>query len=225
VNSNSNDQLDAVNVTQVLSQSYTELTNASFRFRGTISVGVLGGVEAEGIFSAADQVGEMSTNFMGQEVQIRIIGEDFYVNGFLEEDDTWVRLDLSQMAEEETLSRLANPIVSANYLLAVAEAEEVSDGRYEGTIDLVEFVEQYASEEERAYLANVPEEFTAVPFEATVDDEGRLTSLRMTLTLDFEGGTTEVIQEVEFSDFGIPVEVETPPADQVIEAPAGLYGQ
>lgn len=67
---------------------------------------------------------------------------------------------------------------------------------------------------------------TRLPCEAWLDDDGRLRRLRYTLALDQSptmgtaAGSGEVETTVEYYDFGRPVDVAPPPADQVTDVDA-----
>jgi hypothetical protein len=64
-----------------------------------------------------------------------------------------------------------------------------------------------------------------VTFEARVDGQGRLTDLLIDTRLppNAHGGVIRLVTSQRFSDFGVPVRAQLPPADQVQEAGAWFY--
>ena len=95
----------------------------------------------------------------------------------------------------------------------------VDTTRYRGTFDLSKAFEAF-----KGPLRDQLEQVVAnggtkrVPFDAWVDDEGRIRQVDQTLTLQVPqapGQEFEVETRVEFYDFGVDVDVEAPPASAV----------
>ncbi|MFI6762265.1 hypothetical protein ACIBF5_24320 [Micromonospora sp. NPDC050417] len=118
---------------------------------------------------------------------------------------SWVYTNLTRVPGDHgllgpTFEVLLEPFRQVQHL------ERVGRTGLRGTVDLVR--EQ-----------NVPDvpELRTVPFEATVDDRGRLTGY--TLVRPEYGGSPAVRSEVLFRDFGLPVEVTAPPTADLMENP------
>lgn len=99
------------------------------------------------------------------------------------------------------------------------ELRGVGTTRYRGTFDLSTAFQAFKGPL-RAQLEQVVAKGGAerVPFDAWVDDEGRIRQVDQTLTLEVPqapGQELEVQTRVEFYDFGVEVDVEAPPASAV----------
>ena len=95
----------------------------------------------------------------------------------------------------------------------------VGTTRYRGTFDLSTAFEAFKGplrdQLEQVVKKGDPER---VPFDAWVDDEGRIRQVEQTLTLEVPqapGQELAVETRVEFYDFGVEVDVEAPPASAV----------
>ncbi|MGH3738125.1 MAG: hypothetical protein ACRDT6_21315 [Micromonosporaceae bacterium] len=135
---------------------------------------------------------------------------------------------MTKLPAGNTFADAGNPVGNADYLLAVSDGvKETSKGTYEGTLDLKKYAETYAKPEEakelKEILKDLGPEAQKVPFTATVDDAGRLTSMTTTMKITQDGEKVTVEQEMKYSDFGTKVDVEKPPADKTQEAPASMY--
>ena len=159
--------------------------------------------------------------------------------GELPAGKSWVKLDLQALAEEQgfdvqTLLQTsqADPIHMLD-LLSSGEAEQlgydtvrgVATTRYRLELDTVEMLGRVPASA-RAGLKRMTEELRleAMPVEVWVDDDGLLRRLRMGWTQSdpLSAGRTLMTMSVtqELYDFGVPVDVKPPPADQVVDAAA-----
>lgn len=129
----------------------------------------------------------------------------------------WMRIDASKIGPnaDRGLSELDLPGNAAKVFNAVVDAEDAGGGRYTGTIDLTRARESMIATDDD--LTRLADRAKAVPFEATVDDQGRLT--RVTLTPDPGKDSFEMT----FTDWGKPRSPTEPPADEVTEAPSFVY--
>jgi hypothetical protein len=160
----------------------------------------------------------------------RVIGTDMFtkieVDGAAPpgiDPDKWMRLDMTKLPPNNSLGLQPGqlePAGAARFLKAAAKAEWVDDHRIRGTIDLDKAdgpgglnLNDVLEPEQRA---------KGLPFEATIDDEGRLT----TMVLDVPAVRDRPAGKITttYSDFGLPVPVAEPPANEVVEAPERVYG-
>jgi hypothetical protein len=135
----------------------------------------------------------------------------------------WTHLDQTKLPANNSFGLRPgefDPTGSAKFLKAAATAEWVDDHTIKGTIDLTKADGARGLTEEN--LSKLGAKAKSVPFEATIDDEGRLT--RMVMDIPTAGGEPAGKITVNYSDFGAPVSVAEPPADEVVEAPESMYG-
>jgi hypothetical protein len=63
---------------------------------------------------------------------------------------------------------------------------------------------------------------TPVPLDVYVDKDGLVRRLVMQMTLPIARESTEMTMQMDFFDFGVPVDIEAPPADQVTDITSKL---
>lgn len=214
----------------LLPQSLKKIQTESFRFTSTITMDEVE-ITSNGAFDMADKVGvvKMGMDAAGQEMKLemRVLGDDMYMSGFAG-TGRWIRLDLGRFPAGSMFGEVADPVGNADYLLAVSEdVKDLGDGRYQGTLDLKNYLDEHAGQEKAKKLEDAlgklgPDALKA-PFEATIDDQGRLTAMKITMTFDAGDKKTTMVQKARYFDFGTKVEVAKPPADKVTDAPAGMY--
>jgi len=153
----------------------------------------------------------------GSTVDLRAIGQDAWlqatgVPGI--EAGKWLHVDGASLAGT-TFDPLpdGDAAGAGKFVERMADVTTSGDGTYRGTIDLTKVAGSGVSVDLTGGKGD------AVPFTATVDDQGRLSSLTIDLTaIDPNLGSIETT----YSDFGATVAVSPPPAADVVEAPASL---
>lgn len=222
--------LQQQNAAVLLPQSLKKIQTESFRFTSTITMDEVE-ITSSGAFDMADGVGvvKMGMDAAGQDMKLemRVLGDDMYLSGFAG-TGRWIRLDLGKFPAGSMFGEVANPVGNADYLLAVSEdVKDLGDGRYRGTLDLKKYLDEHAGQDRARKLEDalgkLGPEALKTPFEATIDDQGRLTAMKLTMTFDAGDKKTTMVQEARYFDFGTKVEVTKPPADKVTDAPAGMY--
>ena len=152
----------------------------------------------------------------------------------------WTKVDGAQLTSGATggLPSSTNPLDSFDQLRAVdAEIEEVGEEDVRGTstthfrtrLDLRKLLDQLP--EGRRPQAGSPAESALqamddVPVEVWLDDQDRPRRQKMTFELPGEAGQSagSMTITIEAFDFGNPVVIELPPADQVVDG-TGLLGR
>jgi hypothetical protein len=99
------------------------------------------------------------------------------------------------------------------------DVQSTGDRKYTGTLDLTKATD--ADIVDKKIVKDLGEAAKSVPFEATLDDKGRLSSLK----INVPAGTKTKAQtwEVTYSDYGTAPKVEKPPAAETMEAPQAVY--
>jgi hypothetical protein len=215
----------------LIPQSLKKIQSESFRFTSTMTMDDVE-IKGSGAFDMASKVGLVKLDMgaaTGQDMKLemRVLGDDMYMSGFFGTEQ-WIRLDLTKFPAGNMFGEAANPVGNADYLLAVSDdVKEVGRGRYQGTLDLKKYLDEYASPEKARKLEDalgkLGPEAMKVPFEATLDDQNRLTAMKITMTFDAGSKKMTMVQEAKYFDFGTKVDVSKPPADRVTDAPADLY--
>jgi hypothetical protein len=132
--------------------------------------------------------------------------------------DKWLHVDASKFAAGSLgIQDLGDPGGAYNSLKAATSVQKVADKHYKGTLDLTKTPAFAANSKLRSTMGDSAK---AVPFEATIDDNGFLSTMDTTTTVN----GTDIKQHATFSDFGTKVTVTKPAPSEVTEAPQSFYG-
>jgi hypothetical protein len=113
----------------------------------------------------------------------------------------------------------ADPTGLQDLVKALNTAESAGDKKIKGTFDFTKAT--WGPVVNAATVKGLADKAKSVPFEATVDDKGRLATLKVTVPA--VGSGKEIVVDVTYSDFGTSVKASPPPSTDTIEAPAALY--
>jgi hypothetical protein len=160
-----------------------------------------------------------------QPIEARVIGDTAYLKAdAFGGSKPWMRVDLKKLKPTSSLRQSFDVEAQTGIIGGITTAEQVGEGRYRGTADLAKAAEAAGDNvamrdglESGAKLAKDP---GAIPFEATVDAEGRLTTLSYTIATKELG---DMVTDITLSGFGEPVKVTKPPTKQTEEAPKEMY--
>lgn len=133
----------------------------------------------------------------------------------------WSHLDTARVASIPDLGvdKLTDPAGAGQFAKAIVTAEKSGPGQYSGTFDLTRAVDMV--DQTSADVAAIGAPAKNLPFKATLDEQGRLSTL--TFTVPAQGQSTAAGYETTFSGYGSPVNLAKPPANMVREAPATVY--
>lgn len=155
-------------------------------------------------------------------VRMKITGMD-NVPGFGDIPDKWLLIDQTKIKDAKG-SKLAfdGPDVAgaAELFKLIVDVKETGEGKYAGTVDLStvgDESELFLSEEIKA----LGDQAKSVPFEATLDSAGRLSSL--TINMPAVGGTPASTTAVTFDSYGSAAAITEPAAAEVQAAPTSVY--
>jgi len=143
----------------------------------------------------------------------------------------WLGVDLSELSGNSALGQFGNADPSAGLQVLRGASSDVHESgeatlrgepttKYSGTIEtakVLENVPKGVRAKVETLLAGVPH----FPFDAYLDDEGRLRQLDQTITLpasaQTQGQQVDIRSIFELYDFGVAVNVKAPPASEVAD--------
>lgn len=204
-----------------LSAAVEQLDQTSF----TLTASSGSGFKLTGTIDAPNGKASAQLTASGPNAEINIktllIGQDLYaqVPG-ITKAGTWTHLDGSRLPANANIGLRPgqiDPVGTANLIKATTDVKATSDKSYSGSVDLSKAaglaglgqVTVAASAASAAPVQNVP-------FTATLDDQGRLS----TLTVELPQG--EPLQ-VTYANYGQPVTITAPAASEITEAPDSFY--
>lgn len=190
----------------------------------TMTAGPLTG---SGVVDAPNKQGnvKLEVSAGGEKINVETlaVGGDMWLKltGVPNVPNKWMHIDPGKVSPEAGLGINAGELdlVGGDKLFqGISTVERTGEGQYKGMLDLTKVSGSSFADEET--VKQLGERAKAVPFEASVDDEGRLTKLMMDLG-QVAGQTLKL--DAAYSDFGTDVNLEAPPAAEVIEAPDEIY--
>lgn len=134
----------------------------------------------------------------------------------------WMRVDTSKLKAEDMQISIENPDLVGVVQLTdgVVTAERTATG-IKGTLDATKVQGDEQMFGEDAFDGLAPEKAKALPYEATLDDQGRLATFVLDVPKVKE--TPAGKWTVDFTGYGAAVKQEAPPAAEVKEMPADAY--
>jgi hypothetical protein len=132
----------------------------------------------------------------------------------------WTKLDPAKLHADalpiDTKGGVDTDILDLPQLFTGLGTVKQDDAKhYSGTVDLTKATGDSAPTSDD--LKGLGSKASAVPFTATVDDQGRLTNLSI------QTGDPATEMEVTVSGYGAPQAINPPPASSVVTAPQGVY--
>ncbi|KAB1931763.1 hypothetical protein F8271_26550 [Micromonospora sp. ALFpr18c] len=158
-------------------------------------------------------------------MEARLIGDTAYLKmESLDGGKPWTTLDLTKLKPGSSLRQSFDLTSQTGLVGGIVSAQETGGGRYTGTADLEKAAAAATGStgmregiESSAKLAKDPK---SIPFEATVDADGRLTALSYTIATKSLG---DLVTDMRMSGFGEPVTVTAPPAKDTEPASEEMY--
>lgn len=156
--------------------------------------------------------------------QLNVGGEVFLKYAFRNDPSApklpagWMRVDLSQMKQPDKLAlTVPDPARLDEIMPKVGAVERTAERTFTGTVDLRD-VGKLGLVNDTSTMAALGDKAAAVPFEATVDDQGRIASF----TIKAPASTTRPARtwNVTYSGWGTTLSITKPAA---IPAPRTLY--
>ncbi|MER7281377.1 hypothetical protein ABT369_43775 [Dactylosporangium sp. NPDC000244] len=133
----------------------------------------------------------------------------------------WYRFDRTKVTRTEIIGlfETKDPTSSQDFVARVARARLEDGGKITGTYDLTRGGDLGLADQ--AGLTALGERAKAVPFVVTLDAQGRLASVRVTVPA--YAGAAERTLTVDYRDQGKPAQVTVPKAAEVAPANAAVY--
>ena len=207
----------------------SELTDAAARLTeetARVQVAVTGQLTLTGLISPRERAAvvkvDMGSVDDGAQAEVRRIGADMWIKlrgpvpTMLGGTGGWMHLAAADLPAESSFNILPgdDPAGIRAMIAAMTGVKRTGPHAFAGTIDLARSP-KYSAETLKALGARA----SFVPFTATTDAQRRLVTLTVDLTSVASGAGQLTTR---FSDFGVPVEVERPPADLTTEVPSEL---
>lgn len=200
------------------------LAAAAAKFKDTtakMTMSMAGGGAAVKITGQLDGPGKKSASVMDVmtlKMEVVQLADQVYMkaDGVPGMPKGWMHIDVSKLGAQSSLRKsIEDPSYSAKMLTTAAQVQWDGAGKVKGVLDLSQ-----SPSMNPALAGTIGDKIKAVPFTATIDGQGRLTT--MTVALGGLAPTAGVgDMTIAYSDFGAPVTIEKP-TGEIVEAPAAL---
>jgi hypothetical protein len=209
-----------------LAASTETLEQESFRFEMTMG----DSMNATGAVDPAAETGTVAMSIaaggMEMDFETIIVGTEMWTNlgelgGLVGVETDWLHIDQTRLGEDGFAGVEPGEldlVGAAEMLKGLGTVEQVDANTFRGEIEVTRGESTVFADE---MLKALGEDSITLDFVATVDDQDRLTELVVELPPIPQLPAKEL--ELRYFDFGSPVEVSPPPADQVTELPEAFY--
>lgn len=216
---------------EVLYASTTETERTTYKFTMTVGEG-----SADGAADPTSGNGRMDLTFISPEDRLKVT-----FNVLSVEDKTWLKVDLgraaslpgapklpkkwmlldkSKLEDADDLDfRRSDPLDAAVVFEAIIEVRKAGERHYDGTVDLAKAAD--ATVVDADHVKALGGKASTIPFSATVDDKGRLTSLEIKVPAAGEYEATT--WKGTYLDYGAAVTFAKPQPGEVVQATADAY--
>lgn len=211
------DDVSPADMTAIFKKAMTGVKTAHMSMNGKVS--------AQGQSLTMDGEGDVSMKPLGEDMTMSMMGQKMHViliNGIeymqMSPGGKWLKMDLKQVAKQSGMGDLSNAMTNPLSMIdsvsdaiskATYEGTDHSGDHYQVTVDTAKAMAKMGGG------ASVPQ---GMPRQMTedlwFDDDGHMSKMSMDM-----GSTGSV--DAEMTDYGKPVHIEAPPADQVTEMPSG----
>ncbi|HEX8629583.1 MAG TPA: hypothetical protein VF755_15565, partial [Catenuloplanes sp.] len=207
-----------------LAASTTDLGSTPFKF--TMTSGST--VSLTGAMDPPNRAGTSTLQITGGgsslKVESLLIGSDLYakLGGTNANANKWFHIDANRLPEGANIGirpGQIDPAGTERFIKATSDVRQVEARGFAGTLDLNRAVG--AAGISRAALDSYGPAAKSVPFRATVDEQGRLST--MTIDLPPLAGQPAQPLEIRYFDFGTAVAAQKPAAGEVVEASQDIY--
>ena len=218
-------QRSAMSPKEALAAAIADLSTTSYAVELTSpgddsrEVGVVDPRTHTGSLNATASSGTLDAVMMSPDVWVRLdLGAANAQLGI--KSESWMKIDTTKVAHPKALPFDLSDFSDAldlGGLLAGVTAERTDANSFTGTIDLTRATGVSAPDPD--VVAKAGDKAKSVPFHATVDDQGRLTRIKI------DGGSInpDLAMEISFSDYGAAPGVTRPNDNEIVPTPDAVY--
>jgi hypothetical protein len=215
----------------VLAASTAETERTTYKYTMTVGEGT-----AEGVADPTTGNGRIDLTFVSPEDRLKVtfnvlsMGDEAWLKVDLGRAASlpdapklpkqWMRLDKSKLKDADDVNfKRPDPIDATVVFGAIIEVRKAGERLYDGTVDLTKAKDAFMVDE--SHIKALGTGATTIPFSATVDDKGRLTSLEIKVPAakDFEATTWKG----SYLEYGAAVTLTKPQPGEVVPATADAY--
>jgi hypothetical protein len=220
--------------TELLSDAANKTKGQSFKY--TVSYGDT--IKGDGALDAAskDSQSNMTVTVPDAGITLKINtlvnGGDIFVRldlgpltatipGLKDIGTKWLHIDKSKVGNAGLISQFTpseDSVGASSFVEGVVSAEKVSDTEFKGTIDLTKSAPGVLQKDQ---ITTFGEEGKKVPFTATLDSQGRITQL--VLSMPKTDALPAAPLTTTYTDFGSTISIAKPASSDVVEAPDMIY--
>lgn len=219
---------DAQSLVDAAKEGTSAAKSAKFTMEGNVAGQALKGSGA-GVFAGSESKMQMTMEVMGQSIEMRQIGTTIYMKmptGMPGADASkpWIKMDtsgmpgVSEQMDKSDPTKILEYMVEAGAVIKSTEQGQV-DGQpatiYKLEVDTAKMMEKMGG---GAAGQAPPAGMEKLPVELAINGE----NLPVQVAIDMGASMGKLT--MKYSDWGSPVTVEEPPADQVGEMPGGMPG-
>jgi hypothetical protein len=216
---------------EVLAASTAETEKTTYKFTMTVGEGT-----AEGVADPATGNGRIDLTFVSPEDRLKVM-----FNVLSVDDQAWLKVDLGRAASLPDAPKLpkqwmlldkskledpddvnfkrGDPMDAQVIFAGIIEVAKAGEQLYEGTVDLTKAKDAFMVND--SHVKALGEGASTIPFTASVDDKGRLTSLQLKVSAagEYEAATWKAT----YLDYGVAVTFAKPQPGEVVPATADAY--
>jgi len=132
----------------------------------------------------------------------------------------WLHIGTDALGADNKLWKtLDDPTGASGYTNSAVDVQKVDDAHFKGTIDATKNPNGDGALQKSA-LEQMGDAAKAIPFEAELDDKGRLS--KVTMDMPKGGAQPADTMQITFSDYGTSVSIKAPAAADTQEAPEAV---
>jgi hypothetical protein len=215
----------SVSPAEVLAKAATRLDEGtySFQFRNAHTIGV-GAVDGrDGWLTMQIVGGRLGTAHLT--FHVLHLDTDYLARSDPLTGDQWTRLDIEKVipARRKMFEDFDDPARATDLFAGIVSAEQVSDRRFRGTLDLTKLADPGTSRlVDKDHFRSLDQgKAASIPFEATLDAQGRLLGVR--LILPANAGEPEQPAEISYMKYGTKPDLRAAFKGKIGTAPASVY--
>lgn len=197
--------------TAALGLAVQKTNEQSFRMKMTMAPEMTMETTVDPVAKKSHGTMEMKSEGFSMTSETILIGDDIYVKTegpIVGSDGKWMHMSLKGLADKMNMTQQMDP---TSFLKNAKNVTQVDANTYTGELDLSDYTWGPGETTKSPQLGSIP-------FTLTLDGDGRMAKLQMEMK-NVAGDGKDRTMVLEVSDYGVPVEVSAPPADQVEDGP------